>query len=196
MPTTAAARAARPITPTTTARIKMVRPAGPRRRARPVRLAGSGAPPRLARAAPKGRPPPTPRRYFPKPWRCPPAGSRPGSRMSRGPPSRDPPQPGCSPSLAGRRYPRYQLGSCLLLQPQQGIKILSWIESIEVIEVLANADKFHRHRKLSFDTKHNARPAAAVPFRHRHPGQPDRLLEHLDLLCRVLPDLRVEHRQH
>src|SRR6267378_3511589 len=174
----------------------MVRPVGPRRRARPVRLAGSGAPPQLARAAPKGRPPPTPPPYFLRPRRSLPAGSTPGCQTTRGPPSTDPPQPNSWPSPAGRSYPVYPSSSCPILHPQQRIKVLSRIEPIEVIEVLADADKFHRHRKLSFDTKHNARPGAAIHFRHRQPRQPDRLLEHFDLLRRVLPDMRVEDRQH
>src|SRR5437899_10215640 len=173
----------------------MVRPVGPRRRARPVRLAGSGALRQLAHAAPRGLPRPAPPPYFLRPRRSLPAGSTPGCQTPRGPPSTDPLQPGSWPSRAGRSYPVYPLSSCPILHPQQRIKILSGIEPIEVVKTFADADELHRHRKLSFDTKHNACSRAAVHFREREPGQTDRLLKHLHLLRRVLSDVCVKHRE-
>src|ERR671939_1302601 len=91
---------------------------------------------------------------------------------------------------------RSALLSCGLLHAQQRLEVLLRVEAIEIIETLADAEELHGHRKFRLDTKNYAGAGAAIHLRYRQPAEADRLLEHLNLLRRVLPDVRVKHCQH
>src|SRR2546421_439922 len=87
--------------------------------------------------------------------------------------------------------PRRQ-ASCDILHAQQRVQVLLRVESVEILETLANADELYGHREFRFDPQYYPGSGTAIHLRHRQAGEADRLLKHLNLLRRVLPDVGIE----
>ena len=70
------------------------------------------------------------------------------------------------------------------------------VERAQVADALADADRVDRQAEFLRRRDQHAAARGAVQLGHHQPGDAGDLLEHLDLVERVLPRRRVEHEHH
>ncbi len=78
---------------------------------------------------------------------------------------------------------------------QQRVDELLWIKVLQILDALADTNKFYRYPELFVDGKHDAAFGRAVQLRKRDSGNADCLVEHFRLNKCILTCVSVEDEE-
>src|SRR5262249_52666172 len=79
---------------------------------------------------------------------------------------------------------------------EEGFHVVFRIKRFQIVQLLTDADEFHRQAKLLFNAEDRTTLGGAVELREDDASAVDGLLEHLCLHNCVLARGRVEHEKH